>query len=86
MTDEDQKLNMAYSSSKKIPQHFETPINLDKSLGRVKKSGVKYIIQEGDQSIKEARKKVDQDAKKKHLQNSMSNSLSNAHNSQEQIN
>ena len=45
LTDEDQKLNMAYSSAKKV-QHFETPINLERSLGRVntKKSDVKYKV------------------------------------------
>ena len=40
-------LNMAYSSSKKL-QHFETPIDLNKSLSRVKKSGVKYMVNEAD--------------------------------------
>ena len=34
LTDEDQKINMAYSSSKKV-QKFETPINLERSLSRV---------------------------------------------------
>ena len=34
LTDEDRKINMAYSSSKKV-QKFETPINLERSLSRV---------------------------------------------------
>ena len=54
LTDEDQKINMAYSSSKKI-QHFETPINLERSLGRVhaKKSEGKYKVNDQGQEGKE---------------------------------
>ena len=59
LTDEDQKINMAYSSSKKV-QKFETPINLERGLSRVgiksrevdaeegmvskKSSEIKYIV------------------------------------------
>ena len=79
LTDEDQKINMAYSSAKKV-QHFETPINLERSLGRVntKKSEAKYKVNDcdGEEGVDE--EGLTSEAKRQLNRNSLSNSLSNA--------
>ena len=69
---------MAYSSSKKV-QHFETPINLDRSLGRFsKKSEAKYIVEEVKVGDDEKAEHITSDAKRKLIRNSMS--IANASN------
>ena len=62
---------MAYSSSKKL-QHFETPINLERSLGRVntKKSEAKYVVNEGDEVDSKEKSKLTSEARRKLLRNS----------------
>ena len=52
LTDEDQKINMAYSSSKKV-QKFETPINLERGLSRV---GIKSREVEAEEAMASKKK------------------------------
>ena len=67
---------MAYSSSKKV-QHFETPINLDRSLSRfAKKSAAKYMVEE--QKAGEEKADSASDAQRRIMGNSMNNSIANA--------